>query len=143
MAIGEPRYRSKAARAGATLAARLFGVRPEETGMQRSNDLQICIRAALRRRRRNLGLTQAEVAQLLRMRRLTYHRIETGARRIRFAELSALCEALQCHVGELLQDGGLTAAYLRARALLCGDAADAVAAPSRPRDAAVAAAPHD
>jgi transcriptional regulator with XRE-family HTH domain len=86
--------------------------------MGRRNDVQACIRAALRRRRRSLGLTQADVAQLLGVSRLTYHRIEAGTRRIRFVELSALCEALQCHAGELLQDGQLTTAYLRAGALL-------------------------
>jgi len=45
---------------------------------------QADIRSALRRRA--LGLTQAEAAQLLGMQRLTYHRIETGARHISFAE---------------------------------------------------------
>jgi DNA-binding XRE family transcriptional regulator len=113
-----PGGRSKAARAGAALAARLFGVRAKESGMRRRDDVQACIRAALRRRRRSLGLTQADMARLLDMRRLTYHRIETGVRRIRFVELAALCEVLQCHAGELLQDGQLTASYLRAERLL-------------------------
>jgi transcriptional regulator with XRE-family HTH domain len=93
--------------------------------MQRRDDVQACIRAVLRRRRRSLGLTQADLARLLGMPRLTYHRIETGARRIRLVELAALCEALQCHAGELLQDGQLTAAYLRARTLLDDFASEA------------------
>jgi len=41
----------------------------------------------LRRRRRALGLTQEQASRLLGMHRLTYHRIETGGRRITFAEL--------------------------------------------------------
>jgi len=52
---------------------------------------QADIRLALRRRRRALGLTQEQAGRLLGMSRLTYHRIETGARRIQFAELGRIC----------------------------------------------------
>jgi DNA-binding XRE family transcriptional regulator len=114
-----PGYQSKAMRAGARLAARLFGVPAKEREMRRRNDLQACIRSALRRRRRTLGLTQQDAAGLLGMQRLTYHRIETGQRHIHFAELAAICEVFHCHVGELLQDGQLAAAFTdAARALL-------------------------
>jgi DNA-binding XRE family transcriptional regulator len=122
---GVPGCRSRTARAGAALAARLLGAWTEEVEMRRRDDVQACIRTALRRRRRSLGLTQAEAARLIGVRRLTYHRIETGGRRIRFGELSMLCDAFQCHVGELLQDGQLAAAYRRM--------ADALAAGTRPR----------
>ncbi len=77
-------------------------------------DAQACIRSALRRRRRALGLTQQQAAQLLGLSRLAYHRIETGARRIHFADLSAICELYDCDPAELLQDGQLAAAYSRA-----------------------------
>jgi DNA-binding XRE family transcriptional regulator len=120
---GAAGYRSKAVRAGAALATRLFGAPAQEKEMRRREDLQACIRSALRRRRRSLGLTQADAARLLGLQRLTYHRIERGQRRIRFAELAALCAAFQCHVGELLQDGQLAAAYLHARTLLGEDGA--------------------
>ena len=73
--------------------------------MQRADDSQACIRSALRRRRRTLGLTQEHAASLLGMSRISYHRIETGARRIRFSELAAICAAFNCHIGELVQDG--------------------------------------
>jgi transcriptional regulator with XRE-family HTH domain len=49
------------------------------------------IRSALRRRRRALGLTQEQAGRLLGMCRLTYHRIETGARRVSFDELGGIC----------------------------------------------------
>ena len=58
--------------------------------MRRPDDSQACIRSALRRRRRTLGLTQNDAANLLGMSRVSYHRIETGVRRIRFVEIAAL-----------------------------------------------------
>jgi DNA-binding XRE family transcriptional regulator len=94
-------YRSKAARSGAAIGARLFSPAVPETP-RRSEDAQACIRSALRRRRRALGLTQAAAAGVLGMSRLTYHRIESGARNIHFAELAAICAAFNCHVGELV-----------------------------------------
>jgi DNA-binding XRE family transcriptional regulator len=59
--------------------------------MSRADDAQACIRSALRRRRRTLGLTQEDAARVLGMSRMTYHRIETGARRIRFFAALPLC----------------------------------------------------
>ncbi len=82
--------------------------------MRQKGDLQACIRSALRRRRRTLGLTQFEAARLLGMPRLTYHRIETGDRHIHFADLAAICATFNCHIGELLQDGQLAAAFTHA-----------------------------
>ena len=81
-------------------------------------DAQACIRSALRRRRRALGLTQAQAALLLGLSRLAYHRIETGARRIHFADLAALCELYGCDPAELLQDSQLAAGYARAATML-------------------------
>jgi transcriptional regulator with XRE-family HTH domain len=86
--------------------------------MRASRDVQACIRSALRRRRRALGLTQQQAAQLLAMSRLTYHRIETGARHIHFA---AICELFNCHPVELLQDSQLAAAYANAATALLGE----------------------
>ena len=80
--------------------------------MRSAHDTQACIRSALRRRRRALGLTQQQAAQLLGMSRLTYHRIETGARHIHFAELAAICEIVQL-------PSGRTAAGQPARRRLC------------------------
>jgi transcriptional regulator with XRE-family HTH domain len=90
--------------------------------MRYHDDPQSCIRAALRRRRRALGLTQEATAQLLGMSRLSYHRIETGARHIHFADLAALCEMFNCAPGELLQDSQLAAAFARAATELLGPA---------------------
>jgi DNA-binding Xre family transcriptional regulator len=116
--VRSSQYRSKSARSGAALAAHLFSPRSEERPMRASRDAQACIRSALRRRRRALGLTQQQAAQLLAMSRLTYHRIETGARHIHFADLAAICEMYNCHPAELLQDSQLAAAYAHAAAAL-------------------------
>jgi DNA-binding XRE family transcriptional regulator len=115
-------YRSRAARAGAAIGARLFGPSVAETPRRRSEDAQACIRSALRRRRRTLGLTQAAAAQLLGMSRLSYHRIESGARHIRFTELAAICAAFNCHIGELVQDGQLATAFANAARAILGEA---------------------
>jgi transcriptional regulator with XRE-family HTH domain len=88
--------------------------------MRRSDDSQACIRSALRRRRRTLGLTQADTARVLGISRLAYHRIETGARRIHFTELTAICTAFGCHIDELVQDGQLTRAYTFAARTIFG-----------------------
>ena len=89
--------------------------------MRSAHDNQACIRSALRRRRRALGLTQQQAAQLLGMSRLTYHRIETGARHIHFADLAAICELFNCHPVELLQDSQLASAYANAATALLGE----------------------
>ena len=89
--------------------------------MRAAHDVQACIRSALRRRRRALGLTQQQAAALLGMSRLTYHRIETGARHIHFADLAAICELYNCHTVELLQDSQLAAAYAHAATALLGE----------------------
>jgi DNA-binding XRE family transcriptional regulator len=115
-------YRSKAARSGAAIEARLFSPAVAETPRRRSEDAQACIRSALRRRRRTLGLTQAGAAQLLGMSRLSYHRIESGARHIRFTELAAICAAFNCHIGELVQDGQLANAFANAARAILGEA---------------------
>ena len=67
------------------------------------DDSQACIRSALRRRRRTLGLTQDDAVTLLGMSRVSYHRIETGVRRIRFVEIAAICEAFNCQPGDILE----------------------------------------
>ena len=115
------RYRSKATRAGAALGAGLFSSRSPESPMRRSDDDQACIRSALRRRRRMLGLTQEAAARVLGMSRLSYHRIETGGRRIHFAELAAICAAFNCHIGELVQDGQLANAFTYAAKAILGE----------------------
>jgi DNA-binding XRE family transcriptional regulator len=110
-------YRSRAARRGALLSAALFRGAPRR---RPTDDPQSAIRAALRRRRRALGLTQAEAAQMLGLPRLAYHRIEAGRRRIGFAEMAAICGAFGCHVGELVEDGQLAHAFARAAQVLLG-----------------------
>ena len=104
------------------MGAGLFITQSEHKTVGRTDDSQACIRSALRRRRRTLGLTQKDAAGMLGMSRLTYHRIETGTRRIRFSELAAFCAAFNCHVGELLQDGQLANAYAYAAKAILGDA---------------------
>ena len=102
---------SKPAPLGAALTARLFSAnRP----LHARDDPQSAIRSAIRRRRRTLGLTPEEAAELLGLGRLSYHRIESGRRRIRASELAAICAAYNCHIGELVQDRALAQAFLRA-----------------------------
>jgi DNA-binding XRE family transcriptional regulator len=115
-------YRSKAARLGGAMGAGLFSASSEEKAMRLPDDSQACIRSALRRRRRALGLTQNDAANLLGMSRVSYHRIETGVRRIRFVEIAAICEAFNCHVRELVQDGQLASAYVHAAKAILGEA---------------------
>jgi len=116
-----PAYRSKAARSGAAIGGRLFGSATSERPARRGEDVQACIRSALRRRRRVLGLTQEAAAGVLGMSRLTYHRIETGSRSIRFTELAAICAAFNCHIGELVQDGQLDNAFAYAAKVILGE----------------------
>jgi DNA-binding XRE family transcriptional regulator len=115
-------YRSKAARSGAAIGARLFSAGPQERAMPGGEDTQVCIRSALRRRRRMLGLTQEAAAAVLGMSCLTYHRIETGRRRVHFTELAKICAAFNCHIGELVQDGQLVNAFVYAAKALLGEA---------------------
>jgi transcriptional regulator with XRE-family HTH domain len=63
---------------------------------------QAAIRRAMRQRRRLLGLTQEQAAVALGMERLSYHRIENGARRIRFDEIVLICAAFNFDRAELL-----------------------------------------
>jgi transcriptional regulator with XRE-family HTH domain len=100
----------------------LFSSRSQEEPALRADDAQACIRSAMRRRRRTLGLTQEDAAGVLGMSRMTYHRIETGARRIRLSELAAICAAFSCHVGELVQDGQLASAYANVAKAILGKA---------------------
>ena len=115
-------YRSKAARAGAAIGARLFSPDSDARPVGHAEDAQACIRSALRRRRRALGLAQEAAASVLGMSRLTYQRIETGRRRIHFTELAAICAAFNCHIGELVQDGQLANAFTYAAKALLGEA---------------------
>jgi DNA-binding XRE family transcriptional regulator len=131
MAISRARsseYRSKSARSGAAIRARLFtsgslekSTRDAEDA-QDAQDAQACIRSALRRRRRTLGLTQEAAARVLGMSRLSYHRIETGARHIHFTELAKICATFNCHIGELVQDGQLANAFICAAKAILGEA---------------------
>jgi DNA-binding Xre family transcriptional regulator len=106
---------------GAAIGAGLFSSQSEEKPMQRAADAQACIRSAMRQRRRILGLTQEHTGRLLGMSRMSYHRIETGARRIRFSELAIICAAFNCHIGELVQDGHLASAYTHAAKAILGE----------------------
>ena len=90
--------------------------------MPGGEDTQVCIRSALRRRRRMLGLTQEAAAAVLGMSCLTYHRIETGRRRVHFTELAKIFAAFNCHIGELVQDGQLVNAFVYAAKALLGEA---------------------
>lgn len=114
------RYRPRSAGFGAALGAGLLRVPAGGRPARPHEDPQACIRSAVRRRRRALGLTQAQAARLTGLSRLAYNRIETGARRIGLAELAALCAAYHCHIGELVQDGVLAQAFADAAKAILG-----------------------
>ncbi|TMJ51059.1 MAG: helix-turn-helix transcriptional regulator [Alphaproteobacteria bacterium] len=115
-------YRSKSVRSGEALGARLFRPGSSAQPVRNTGDTQASIRSALRRRRRTLGLTQEGAARVLGMPRLTYHRIETGARHIHFTELAKICALFNCHIGELVQDGQLATAFIHAAKAILGEA---------------------
>ena len=115
-------YRSKVVRSGTAIGARLFSSTLQNRPVKDVGDVQACIRSALRRRRRTLGLTQEDAAAILDMSRLTYHRIETGRRHIHFTELAAICAAFNYHIGELVQDEQLANAFTYAAKSLLGEA---------------------
>ncbi len=81
-------------------------------------DDQSGIRAKMARRRRQLGLTQEDMASLLHVGRVSYQRMEAGVRVIRFEELARICDVLQCGVAELLDDAKAVHSYERAKAIL-------------------------
>jgi DNA-binding Xre family transcriptional regulator len=97
--------RSPSATAGSAPSARIEAAR---------------LAVALRRRRRTLGLTQDDAASLLGMSRVTYHRIESGNRRIRLDELAQFCTVLSCSVSDLVGDLRLVLLYERAAKALLG-----------------------
>jgi len=117
-----PEYRSKSARSGAAIEARLFSAGSSVKATRDTGDAQACIRSALRRRRRTLGLTQDAAARVLGLSRLTYHRMETGARHIHFTELAKICATFNCHIGELVQDRQLASAFIYAAKAILGEA---------------------
>lgn len=117
---------SKPAHLGAALSSRLFAAGSVPGPTRVRDDPQGAIRSAIRRRRRTLGLTQEQAAALMGLSRLSYHRIESGRRRLRAAELAALCAAYNCHIGEIVQDGALARAFLRVAPDLFGDAGESM-----------------
>lgn len=101
---------------GVALSARLFAATAVPRSGRGAEDPQAAARSAIRRRRRRLGLTQREAAALVGLSRLAYHRIESGRRRIRAHELTALARAYNCHLGELVEDAALARALSEAAA---------------------------
>ncbi len=89
-------------------------------------DAQGPLRLELRRRRRALGLTQGQLATHLGLgMRLTYHRIESGARVIDFASLQKIAAFYGCAIGEIVGDRSVAAAaenYARSHPLAAPDA---------------------
>jgi transcriptional regulator with XRE-family HTH domain len=72
-------------------------------------------------RRRALGLTQEQAGRLVGMHRLAYHRVESGERQIKFAELGHICAAFGCQIGDLVQDSQLAEAYVSVARAILGD----------------------
>ena len=94
--------------------------------MSRRKDPQADFRKVLRSKRRALGMTQDDVADLLGMSRLTYHRIERGGRQLHFADLAGICELFKMDPDELL--GDLAPAFRSVTSII--EAEKAAAAPA-------------
>ncbi len=65
-------------------------------------DAQAHLRAAVRRRRWALGLSQQHLADLLGMHRVSYQRLESGTRHVMFEEIALLSEVLNFPIEDLL-----------------------------------------
>ena len=74
------------------------------------DDPQAHIRLFLRKRRRALGATQEQFAKALGLSRLSYHRIETGPRKIEIDLIKPMMSVLSCSLDELL-GADLAASY--------------------------------
>lgn len=91
--------------------------------MGRVDSDRLGIGEKLPQRRRSLGMTQQECAQLLGLPRLAVLRIERGYRRIRLPELERICDVVGCTAEDLLGDAGLAnAAAFNYRRLYDADA---------------------
>ena len=75
------------------------------------SDPQAEIRDAIKRRRRTLGLTQIEAADLLGVHRLVYHRMENGQRRLTTQLLALFCAAFHCSIDDLIADPSVLRSY--------------------------------
>jgi transcriptional regulator with XRE-family HTH domain len=83
-----------------------------------NEDCQRPIRLLLKRRRRQLGMTQEQAAILMGMSRVSYNRTESGTRKIDVMELASLCEALGCTIEDVIDDPHLAQTYRRAGMIL-------------------------
>src|SRR5258708_36895098 len=88
-------YRSKSVRSGAAIGARLFSSGSRERPARGAEDAQACIRSALRRRRRTLGLTQEAAAQVFGASTLTYNAVPTRGGHIDVTKPTPIVPA--CH----------------------------------------------
>lgn len=94
--------------------------------MSRFDAIRAPIGRRMHERRRMLGMTQQQCADLLGISRLSVARIELGYRRIQLPELATICDILGCSAADLLGDDGLAAAAARNRDRLYGAPADAL-----------------
>jgi transcriptional regulator with XRE-family HTH domain len=65
-------------------------------------DPQFHMRTVMKQRRKTLGLTQADVASILNIPRMKYHRIENGTRNASFEEIASISGGLQLPIEDLL-----------------------------------------
>jgi transcriptional regulator with XRE-family HTH domain len=67
------------------------------------------LRELIREYRELRRLSQEEVAQMIGISRLSYHRVENGTRRLDKEELKAVCSAIGVNPDALLREAGFTA----------------------------------
>ncbi len=68
-------------------------------------DLARLLAESLQGVRREAGLTQTEMARLLRISQPTLNRLESGKQNVTLATLARLCRALKCDPGGLFRPG--------------------------------------
>ncbi|HZK91672.1 MAG TPA: helix-turn-helix transcriptional regulator [Stellaceae bacterium] len=88
--------------------------------MSRLDPIRTRVGNRIRARRRALGMTQQQAADLSRLPRLAFTRIELGIRRMTLPDLAAICDVLGCSAEELLGDAGLASAARRNHERLYG-----------------------
>lgn len=77
----------------------------QDTVQESFVDLGRLLEETLQRLRREAGLTQAEMARVLRISRPTLNRLESASQNVTLRTLARLCRVLRCEPGDLFRPG--------------------------------------
>jgi transcriptional regulator with XRE-family HTH domain len=79
---------------------------PRKTIEEGAHPLDVAIGARVRLRRKDIGLSQSELAQAVGVRFQQIQKYELGINRISFSRLIGICQALKCSFADLMGDLG-------------------------------------